>query len=183
MTTISVLLCCLVAASETPRADRRRLEAYNVQEVAKLTATDASSNDEFGRFADGWRAYGLHGVRRSLESLRAWQPSGGLVSVQADWRLLGAANQKLGTACMVYVLTSDARLEVCCHVRRSSPPPSRRPPPLLSPPLTPLALFGRCTSRSTPRRGGRRLGPPMRRAEATAAAEARTHRPRSLGSA
>ena len=36
MWSISVLLCCLVAASEAPRADRRRLEAYNVQEVAGL---------------------------------------------------------------------------------------------------------------------------------------------------
>ena len=42
-------LLCLVAASEAPRAERRQLDGYNVQEVAKLTATDASSNDEFGR--------------------------------------------------------------------------------------------------------------------------------------
>ena len=48
MWTISVLLCCLVAASEAPRADRRRLEAYNYQEVAKLTAADAAASDYFG---------------------------------------------------------------------------------------------------------------------------------------
>ena len=34
-------MCLVVASSEAPRADRRRLEAYNVQEVAKLTAADA----------------------------------------------------------------------------------------------------------------------------------------------
>ena len=44
---ISVLLCCLVA-SEAPRAERRRLEAYNYQEVAKLTASDAAFRDYFG---------------------------------------------------------------------------------------------------------------------------------------
>ena len=42
------VLLCLVAASEAPRADQRRLEAYNVQQVAKLTASDAESGDYFG---------------------------------------------------------------------------------------------------------------------------------------
>jgi hypothetical protein len=46
---ISVLLCCLVAASEAPRADRRRLAVYNYQEVAKLTASDATAYNWFGR--------------------------------------------------------------------------------------------------------------------------------------
>ena len=41
-------LLCLVAASEAPRAERRRLEAYNYQEVAKLTASDAAFRDYFG---------------------------------------------------------------------------------------------------------------------------------------
>jgi hypothetical protein len=49
MWTIPGLCLCLVAASEAPRADRRRLAAYNYQEVAKLTAADATSGDEFGR--------------------------------------------------------------------------------------------------------------------------------------
>ena len=37
------LLCTCLAASEAPRADRRRLQAYNYQEVAKLTAADGAS--------------------------------------------------------------------------------------------------------------------------------------------
>ena len=44
----SVLLCCLVAASEAPRADRRRLAAYNYEEVVKLTKADANAKDYFG---------------------------------------------------------------------------------------------------------------------------------------
>ena len=48
MWTISVLLCCLVPASEAPRADQRRLEAYNVQEVAELTAADGATFEGFG---------------------------------------------------------------------------------------------------------------------------------------
>ena len=43
----SITLCCLVVASEAPR-DRRRLEAYNFEEVAKLTASDAGADDWFG---------------------------------------------------------------------------------------------------------------------------------------
>jgi hypothetical protein len=41
-------LLCLVAASEAPRAERRRLEVYNYQEVAKLTAADGAAGDTFG---------------------------------------------------------------------------------------------------------------------------------------
>ena len=41
-------LLCIVAASEAPRADRRRLEGYNYEEVAKLTASDAAMIDLFG---------------------------------------------------------------------------------------------------------------------------------------
>ena len=40
-------LLCLVAASEAPRAERRRLEVYNYQEVAKLTAADGGAYDEW----------------------------------------------------------------------------------------------------------------------------------------
>ena len=34
-----------------------------------------TDNDEFGRFADGWRAFGLHGVETAVESWwTRWQP-------------------------------------------------------------------------------------------------------------
>jgi hypothetical protein len=42
------VLCCLVAA-EAPRGARRQLAAYNYPEVAKLTASDAAADDNFGR--------------------------------------------------------------------------------------------------------------------------------------
>ena len=48
---VHIALLCLVAASEAPRADRRRLEAYNYQ-VAKLSADAAA--DEIS--APPWRS-------------------------------------------------------------------------------------------------------------------------------
>lgn len=54
-----------------------------------------TDNDEFGRFAEQWRAAGLHSVSRICEGLRAWQPLAGLASIQADWRLVGASGLKV----------------------------------------------------------------------------------------
>ena len=34
-----------------------------------------TDNDEFGRFAEGWRHFGLHSLRLVVENLRAWQVS------------------------------------------------------------------------------------------------------------
>ena len=46
MWTITSVLLGLVASA--PRADRRRLAAYNYEEVVKLTKADANAKDYFG---------------------------------------------------------------------------------------------------------------------------------------
>jgi hypothetical protein len=76
-----------------------------------------TDNDEFGRYADQWRAAGLHNMSRALEGLRAWQPCRSLVSVLVDWRLLGDKGQRLGTATFVYLIAGDASIEICCHLQ------------------------------------------------------------------
>ena len=75
-----------------------------------------TDNDEFGRFADGWRQFGLHNVHRVVESLRAWQPTEGLASIQVDWRLLGSHGQRLGTCMFAYIITADGQVELCVHM-------------------------------------------------------------------
>ena len=46
---LSPLLLCLAASEAPPRAERRL--SGNYQEVAKLTASDAAANDQFGTVA------------------------------------------------------------------------------------------------------------------------------------
>ena len=75
-----------------------------------------TDNDEFGRFADGWRNFGLHNTRRVVENMRAWQPMEDLISIQVDWRLMGANNQRLGTVMFAYLITADKQVELCCHM-------------------------------------------------------------------
>lgn len=74
-----------------------------------------TDNDEFGRFADSWRAVGLHQMERVLEGLQAWQPTAHLVCIQADWRLTGSRGHRLGVVSFTYVITADGELELCAN--------------------------------------------------------------------
>ena len=91
-----------------------------------------TDNDEFGRFADTWRDCGLDDLQRRVESVRAWQPAGGIVSIQVDWRLVGRGGQRIGVASFAYIVTSDGELELCAmmHIDMRNNNGASKPPSL-----------------------------------------------------